>query len=170
MSDVSAPASTAPVLIAGEWRQSIATASFQAENPALGETLAESYPVSSWDEALEALAAGAAAAAILERTPGAEIALFLEAYAAEIEARRDALAECAHTETGLPVTPRLKNVELPRTMDQLRQAAAAVRAETWRRPIHDEAKNIHSMFAPLAGPVIIMGPNNFPFAFNSVAG
>ncbi|MBV8675310.1 MAG: aldehyde dehydrogenase family protein, partial [Acidobacteriaceae bacterium] len=25
-------------------------------------------------------------------------------------------------------------------------------------------------FAPLGGPVIVMGPNNFPFAFNSVAG
>jgi 2,5-dioxopentanoate dehydrogenase len=84
--------------------------------------------------------------------------------------RADTLAECAHTETGLPVTPRLRNVELPRTTDQLRQAAAAARAETWRRPIHDEARNIHSIFAPLGGPVIVMGPNNFPFAFNSVAG
>ena len=170
MNDVLAPALTAPVLVAGQWRQSNAAASFQAENPALGEALPESYPVSSWEEVLEAVEAGAAAAEILDRTPGEEIAAFLEAYAAEIEARADALAECAHKETGLPVAPRLRNVELPRTTDQLRQAAAAARGETWRRPIHDEAKNIQSIFAPLGGPVIVMGPNNFPFAFNSIAG
>ena len=159
-----------PVWIAGEWRQSMSMRSFQAENPALGETLPEVYPVSSWDEALEALEAGAAAAEILESTSGEQIAAFLEAYASEIEANADALAAQAHAETGLPVAPRLRNVELPRTTDQLRQAAAAVRDETWRRPIHDEARNIHSVFAPLGGPVIVMGPNNFPFAFNSISG
>ncbi|HZD47678.1 MAG TPA: aldehyde dehydrogenase family protein, partial [Silvibacterium sp.] len=72
--------------------------------------------------------------------------------------------------TGLAAAPRLRNVELPRTVDQLGQAAAAARGETWRRPIRDDARNIHSMFAPLGGPVIVMGPNNFPFAFNSISG
>ena len=166
---VSAPV-FAPVWIAGEWRQSRSTGSFRAENPALGEPLPESYPISSWDDALEALEAGAAAAEILEAASGEQIAAFLEAYAEEIEARGDALAEIAHAETGLPVAPRLRNVELPRTTDQLRQAAAAARGETWRRPIHDDARNIHSMLAPLGGPVIVMGPNNFPFAFNSISG
>ena len=170
VSEASVAVAAAPVWIAGEWRQSKATGSFAAENPALGEALAETYPVSSWDEVLEALEAGAAAAEILERTSGARIAAFLEAYASEIEAIADALAEQAHLETGLPVAPRLKNVELPRTTDQLRQAAVVVRDETWRRPIHDEARNIHSIFAPLGGPVVVMGPNNFPFAFNSISG
>ena len=165
MSEVSAP-----VWIAGKWRQSKSTGSFQAENPALGAPLPETYPVSSWDEALEALEAGAAAADILQSTSGAKIAAFLEAYASEIEANSDALAERANLETGLPVAPRLRNVELPRTADQLRQAAAAARDETWRRPIHDEARNIHSVFAPLGGAVVVMGPNNFPFAFNSISG
>ena len=160
----------APVWIGGQWRQSRSTGSFRGENPALGETLPAAYPVSSWDDALEALKAGAAAAAILEKTSGEQVAAFLDAYADEIETRGDVLAECAHAETGLPVAPRLRNVELPRTTDQLRQAAGAARGETWRRPIHDEARNIHSMFAPLGGPVIVMGPNNFPFAFNSISG
>ena len=48
MNDVLAPALTAPVLVAGQWRHSNAAASFQAENPTLGEALPESYPVSSW--------------------------------------------------------------------------------------------------------------------------
>ena len=161
---------SAPVWIAGKWRQSRSTGSFQAENPALGAALPEKYPVSSWDEALEALEAGGAAAEILESTSGVQIAAFLEAYAQEIEATADALAAQANVETGLPVAPRLRNVELPRTVDQLRQAAEAARDETWRRPIHDAARNIHSMFAPLGGPVIVMGPNNFPFAFNSISG
>ena len=26
------------------------------------------------------------------------------------------------------------------------------------------------MYGPLGGPVVVLGPNNFPFAFNSVAG
>jgi alpha-ketoglutaric semialdehyde dehydrogenase len=161
---------SAPVWIAGKWRQSESTGSFQAENPALGAPLPETYPVSAWDEVVEALEAGAAAAEILKSTSGTQIAAFLDAYAIEIEANADGLAERANLETALPVAPRLRNVELPRTADQLRQAAAAVRDETWRRPIHDEARNIHSMFAPLGGPVVVMGPNNFPFAFNSISG
>jgi len=158
------------VWIAGKWQQSKSTGSFQAENPALGAALSEKYPLSSWDEIGEALEAGAAAAEILTSTNGERIASFLEAYASEIEASADALAERANLETGLPVAPRLRNVELPRTTDQLRQAAAAALDETWRRPIHDEARNIHSIFAPLGGPVVVMGPNNFPFAFNSISG
>jgi 2,5-dioxopentanoate dehydrogenase len=161
---------SAPVWIAGKWRQSRWTGSFQAENPALGEALPEVYPISSWEDVAEALEAGAAAAEVLEATSGAKIASFLEAYAEEIEERGDTLAKCAHAETGLPVTPRLRNVELPRTADQLRQAAAAARDETWRRPVHDVPRNIHSMFGPIGGPVVVMGPNNFPFAFNSISG
>ena len=74
MSEVSAP-----VWIAGKWRQSKSTGSFQAENPALGAPLPETYPVSSWDEALEALEAGAAAADILQSTSGANTEWILRA-------------------------------------------------------------------------------------------
>src|SRR5208283_5364215 len=63
-----------------------------------------------------------------------------------------------------------KDIELPRTTDQLRQAARAVRDGGWQRPIRDEAGKIYSIYAPLGGPVVVMGPNNFPFAFNSAAG
>jgi len=161
---------SAPVWIAGKWRQSTSTEYFHSENPALGEPLPEGYPISDWEEVHECIQAGAAAAEILETTPGEQISAFFEAYAREIEASSDALVRCANAETGLPISPRLRDVELPRTTDQLRQAAKAVRDETWRRPVHDEARNIHSIFAPLGGPIVVMGPNNFPFAFNSIAG
>lgn len=161
---------TVPVLVAGEWRASRSTGTFQADNPTLGQPLPEQYPVSSREEVLEVIEAGSAAAEVLRTVPGEKIAAFLEAFAAGIEARAEELVEVAHAESGLPKSPRLKDVELPRTTDQLRQAAKAAREGTWRRPIRDDARKIYSVFAPLGGPVVVMGPNNFPFAFNSAAG
>src|SRR5690606_7434534 len=76
----------------------------------------------------------------------------------------------ANIETGLPRKPRLQDVELPRTTNQLRQAARATRDQSWRRPTIDTATNIRSIHGPLGGPVIVFGPNNFPFAYNGIAG
>ena len=162
--------SFAPVLIAGCWRESRSVGSFHVDNPTLGESIPIAYPVSSREEVLEALEAGAEAAEALRTTDPAAIAEFLERFAALIEANAGELVELAHSESGLPRSPRLKDVELPRTTGQLRQAAAAARDGSWRRPIHDSAANIHSVMAPLGGPVVVMGPNNFPFAFNSASG
>ena len=160
----------APVYVDGEWRRSDSIGTLQADNPSLGEPLPERFPISSREEVLTAICAGSEAAeALLTADPGM-IAQFLEAYAAGIEAHADELVEQAHAETGLAKSPRLKSVELPRTTDQLRQAATAAREGSWRRPIRDEARKIYSQFAPLGGPVVVIGPNNFPFAFNSISG
>src|SRR4029079_4912395 len=97
------------------------------------------------------------------------IADFLDTYAVLIEQNADSLCELAHQETALPIKPRLKDVELPRTANQLRQAAAAARDGSWSMPTIDTKLNIRSRFAAI-GPVIVFGPNNFPFAFNSAAG
>src|SRR5690606_22102010 len=75
-----------------------------------------------------------------------------------------------HRETGLPVEPRLRNAELPRTTGQLRQAAKAARDGSWRRPTIDTAAGIRSIHAPLGGPVVVFGPNNLPYAFNGISG
>ena len=159
-----------PVLVAGNWRQSKATGNFQALNPSTGEATRGRYPVSSREDVLEALRAGADAAEALRTTAPTAIAAFLEDFADSIEAHRDDLVAIANAETGLPKSPRLNDVELPRTTEQMRQAARAAREGSWRRPVRDEAKKIYSCFSPLGGPVIVMGPNNFPFAFNSAAG
>src|SRR6185369_9777011 len=98
------------------------------------------------------------------------IAAFLDDYAARIEHAADALVEMANAESALPVTPRLRSVEMPRTVNQLKQGAAAARARSWCHATIDTAANIRSMYGPLGGPVVVFGPNNFPFAFNSVAG
>jgi NADP-dependent aldehyde dehydrogenase len=157
------------VLIAGEWRESQATGFFQAENPQTKETLDGEYPTSSWADCDAALDAALAAFAELRSVPGAQIADFLEAFATRIEERSSELCDIASKETALPVEPRLASGELPRTTGQLRQAARAARSENWRMPVIDSAANIRSCYAPV-GPVVVFGPNNFPFAFGSISG
>lgn len=157
------------VLIGGEWRHAQSTATFQASNPATGEALPESYPVSAWADCDAALAAARDAADALQRTPPEQIAEFLNRFAERVDARKDELAQQAHIESGLPKSPRLADVELPRTTDQLRQAAAAVTEGSWAVPTIDTKLNIRSCFASI-GPVVVFGPNNFPFAFSGIAG
>jgi NADP-dependent aldehyde dehydrogenase len=158
-----------PVLIAGQWRAAKAGGSFRAENPATGEMLPDEFPVSAWADCDAALGAAAEAAGILRASLPEPVAKFLTRFAERIEARKAELVEIAHTETGLPKAPRLADVELPRTSGQLRQAAAAALDGSWAMPVIDAKLNIRSRLEPI-GPVWVFGPNNFPFAFNSVAG
>jgi alpha-ketoglutaric semialdehyde dehydrogenase len=160
-----------PVLINGEWRKSQdSTGAFNTTNPATKSALPDSYPVSTKDEVIEALEAGKKAADELRNIPPEKIAEFLETFADNIEKRTDELVNLTNLETALPKEPRLKSVELPRTTNQLRQAAAAARDRSWCMAVIDTKSNIHSKFGPLGSPVVVMGPNNFPFAFNSAAG
>jgi len=158
-----------PVLIAGKWRDSEKTGTFQAANPTTGEFLPAHYPVSSWADCEAALNSAHAAFLEMLQMPGEKIASFLEAFAVKIEERADALVELAHLETALPKTPRLAGAELPRTTGQLRQAAAAARSGSWKNPVIDTTNNIRACFGPI-GPVVVFGPNNFPFAFGSASG
>jgi NADP-dependent aldehyde dehydrogenase len=157
------------VLIAGEWRDAHSAKTFRADNPATKEPLADEYPVSSWDDCDAALEAAATAAVSLRSLTGENIASFLEAYADRIEQRKDELVETAHAETALPKTPRLADVELPRTTGQLRQAAAAARDGSWANATIDTKSGIRSCLEAI-GPVCVFGRNNFPFAFGSISG
>ena len=160
-----------PVLINGQWQDAHAPEGiFHAVNPSTGEPLPDSYPVSSFADVEAAFDAAHRAMVDLRGFTPDALALFLESYADNIEARREQLVEMAYLETGLPKEPRLNTVELPRATNQLRQAAAAARNRGWCHATIDTKANIRSMFAPLAGPVVVFGPNNFPFAFNGVAG
>jgi NADP-dependent aldehyde dehydrogenase len=125
--------------------------------------------VSGWEDCERALDAAALAAIAMEQVSGEQLGAFLDGYAAAIEANAEALVEMAHRETGLAKLPRLAAVELPRTTGQLRQAAIAAREESWRRPVLDTQRNIRSYRRAL-GPVLVIGPNNFPFAFNGISG
>jgi NADP-dependent aldehyde dehydrogenase len=105
----------------------------------------------------------------LRQTPPEQIAAFLTRYADRVEARKNELVESAHAETALAKSPRLADVELPRTTGQLRLAAAAALEGSWALAAIDTKLNIRSLLAPI-GPVLVFGPNNFPFAYNGVAG
>jgi len=157
------------VLMDGAWRAADAESEFFAENPNTRKKIDRAFPVSRWSDCDRALSAAVKAARELEKIPPEKIAAFLENYAAGLDASAQQLAEAAHEETALPIAPRLKDVELPRTSDQLRQAARAAREGSWRQPIIDAQRNIRSCRAPI-GPVFVIGPNNFPFAFNGIAG
>ena len=160
-----------PVLVNGTWRAATATETFRATDPRTGESLPDVYPVSGWADVDAALSSAAAAATTLRSMPDRadRIARFLDAYAAGIESAADPLAATAAAETGLAVAPRLREVELPRTVNQLRQAAAAARDGSWARPTIDTVAGLRSCLAPI-GPTLVIGPNNFPFAYNGVAG
>lgn len=159
----------ADVLIAGTWQQSRSNKYFQSHNPSENQPLDVPFPISDWAECELVLDAASEAARELRHLPRQKIADFLNAYADLLDNNREALAEVANLESGLPVKPRLADVELPRTSGQLRQAAAAVLSGSWAIPTIDTKANIRSCLEPI-GPVVVFGPNNFPFAFNSVAG
>ena len=161
--------SSHPVLIDGQWRPSVGQQTFQAVNPRTRELLPGVFPVSPWSEIEQAIHAAHRAFVATAGWPGERFARFLDQYAQLIDAHAAELVAAAHAETALPVEPRLAKAELPRTSNQLRQAASAAREGTWKRPILDTQANIRSAFGPL-GPVVVFGPNNFPFAFNGIAG
>lgn len=160
------------ILIDGSWQPaSNPTGTFHAHAPARKAVLTDrAFPISSWQDLDAMLNAGQRAAQVMAQQSATQIADFLERYADAIEARADALVEAAHRETGLPTEPRLRLVELPRTTLQLRQAANAARDGSWRRPTLDTKASIRSMLQPMNGPVVVFGPNNFPFAFNGISG
>ncbi|MBN1818541.1 MAG: aldehyde dehydrogenase (NADP(+)) [Sedimentisphaerales bacterium] len=159
------------VLIAGKWRESQNPVDhFNAVDPAKKQKLPEIYPVSGTNEVVEAIEAGKKAAVELRNIPRENFALFLESFADRIDANADELVVIANLETALPKEPRLRNGELPRTTDQLRKAAKAARELNWCHATIDSPINIRSKMGPLDGPVAVFGPNNFPFAFNSIAG
>src|SRR4051794_18233445 len=111
-----------PVLIGGQWLASTASQTFQAVNPSTRAALPEVYPVSPWEEIERAVEAAAEAARLIQNWPGERFARFLERYAERLEARKAELVARAHLETGLPAEGRLAGAELPRTINQLRQA------------------------------------------------
>lgn len=140
-----------------------------ASNPHTDELIADAYPVATSADIDAMLDAGLEAATTLRSVGTETISAFLEADAEAIDAAKEELAALASNDTGLAVTPRLAVVEIPRTTGQLRQAAAA-RCGDWQQPVIDTANNLRSQLEPLGKPILVIGPNNCPFAFNGISG
>jgi len=161
----------AKVLVGGTWRAADApVGTFRAEDPTRAEPIGPEFPVSGPADVEAALAAATAVAGEFAATEPARIADFLERYAAAIEGDAETLVALAAGETALAAEPRLRSVELPRATGQLRQAARAVREYSWSDPVIDTPSGLRAHRAPLGKPVLVFGPNNFPFAFNAIAG
>lgn len=160
-----------PVLIGGTFRAAKnPRGTFSAREPRRRAELPERYPVSSFEDVEAALSAARDCVTTLGRAAPESIARFLESYAEKIEEHAGALVEIASRETGLPPDPRLQRVELPRTTQQLRFGAEAVRDGTWMNATIDTNANLRSAYGPLGGAVVVFGPNNFPLAFNAISG
>lgn len=104
-------------------------------------------------------------------------AAFLEAIAAELEARVDAITDMAMAETGLP-EPRIRSVELPRTANQMRLFADHIRKGDFLDMRHDPAMpdrqpmprpDLRLVQRPI-GPIAVFGASNFPLAFSTAGG
>ena len=122
---------TQKVLIGGSWRDSDATGTFHAINPGTGEALGHVYPVCSRSTSKRLCRRGADAATALENIDREQIARSWTGMPIASTTPPPALAAMASLETALPVSPRLADVELPRTTNQLRRAAAACRDGGW---------------------------------------
>lgn len=157
------------VLISGRWRPATAAETFQSTNPATGELLPDIYPKSEWVDLDAALEAAVTAFNELQLLPRSLLAAFLSNYADAIEQRAEEIVAAAAAETALPAEPRLRSIELPRTTNQLRKAASVCLKSDWRMPTIDVENNLRSLLEPL-GPVLTIGPNNFPLAFNAISG
>jgi len=160
-----------PVLLAGAWRPASGIRGmFHALDPVTGDEIPGDYPISGGSDVEAAVRAGREAALEMMNLSPGDAAAFLEDFASGIERQAGEIAAMANRETGLLLEPRLLSVELPRTVDQLRQAAACARERSWCRATIDTKADIRSKLGPLGGPVAVFGPNNFPLAYNAVAG
>ena len=158
-----------PVLINGQWRPAEAVDSFKAFNPTTGKECSAAWPISGSRDIDAVLSAASSAAVELRSIPDVQRAMFLEHYVSRLKHRTHDLVAAAHEETGLPISPRLIDVEIPRMLDQLMQAAQAIREGTWRMAMIDTSKNIRSAAFGL-GPVLVFPPANFPFAYGCLTG
>ncbi|MEM7806777.1 MAG: aldehyde dehydrogenase family protein [Planctomycetota bacterium] len=157
------------ILVGGAWRDADASDTFQPVNPATGDVIGPTFPVSRWSDVDAALAAAEEAFEQMDGGDPETFAGFLDAYADGIDANADDLADIASQETALPAPTRLKSVEIPRTSNQLRLSAAAARDGGWALPTIDKEQGVRSMHCAI-GPVAVFGPNNFPFAYNGICG
>ncbi len=159
-----------PVLIGGNWQQANFSETFQAYNPATGGKLPELYPISDWKDLIRALEESHKVTLDLAGTSPETRARFIKLYADLLEKNKDRITSQTHLETALPLKSRLRSNEFSRMINQLRQAALAVEERSWCQATIDTKLNLRSKYGPLGGTVVIFSPNNFPLAFNSVAG
>lgn len=112
---------------------------------------------------------------VYSQVGGSRRAALLESIAGELETDRPRLVAAARAESHLPEA-RLQG-ELSRTISQLRMFAALIGEGSWVEATIDTPDmapapgrpDLRKMLMP-AGPVVIFGASNFPFAFSTAGG
>ena len=159
----------------GSQRGETGGAAIYAINPATGERVDPVYHSASAAEVDQTVQLASQAFPVYAALSGKEKGALLRGIADGLDAIQQQLADRAHLETALPM-PRLLG-EVTRTTGQLRVFASLVEEGSWVEARIDSAMpdrkplprpNLRSMLRPL-GPVVVIGPSNFPLAF-SVAG
>lgn len=149
--------------------------SFQAINPATGESLEPVFQGASSEEVDQVTQLAEAAFASFRKTSGKERAAFLRSIGEAIVALGDELVQRAVAETGLP-SGRIE-MERGRTVGQLNLFASLLEEGSWVNARIDTAlpdrqpmprPDLRTMLRPI-GPVVVFCASNFPLAF-SVAG
>lgn len=148
---------------------------FQAVNPATGETLAPLFCEGTARDVDRAVLAAARDFEAFRNAPAERRVALLETVGEELLALGDELLDRAGAETGLP-RPRLEGERL-RTVNQLRLFAQVLRSGDYRgiridpgdpARVPQPKPDLRLRYIPL-GPVAVFGASNFPLAF-SVAG
>lgn len=172
---VADPLVTGANLVAGAERRPEGAATYTAVDPRSGAAGDVAFAEAGPQDVRDAAEAAAAAMTAVAGQPFERTAELLEAVAARLEARGDAIVATAEGETGLD-RGRLTG-ELARTAAQLRMFAAHVATGEHLEAIVDRPDpsrvpprtDLRRMLVPL-GPVAVFGASNFPLAFGVAGG
>ena len=98
-------------------------------------------------------------------------AALLERVIELFEERKESWTQAIHEESGLPLAPRLREIEWNGMIGQLRGAIGLLRSGDWRRVLQDQnqAGTFFRWNVPI-GPSVILPPNNFPLRFGGSSG
>lgn len=152
---------TAAMFIDGTWCAAASGATFEATNPATGRVIAN-VPKGSREDAGRAIAAALSARRGWQRASAFERAAALERVAANIEARRDQLAEALTLDQGKPLQAEAYG-EVEELLVYFRMAAAdATRLDGLMPPSVDPNKRVLVYRVPM-GVVGIVTPWNWPY-------
>ena len=152
---------TVAMFIDGEWCAAASGTTFEATNPATGEVIAI-VPKGGREDARRAIAAAFAARSGWQRRSAFDRAATLERVAANIEARRDALAQALTLDQGKPLLAEAYG-EVDELLVYFRMAAAdATRLDGLMPPSIDPNKRVLVYRVPV-GVVGVITPWNWPY-------
>lgn len=150
--------------------------SFRTFNPELNKENEWLFYEASDDEIQEATKLAADAFKSFRNSSSHERALFLKSIADEMNGISHSLIQTYCSETGLPASRA--EIELIRTIFQIRTFAQLLSNEEWRAPSIDRAirnrlpvpkPDLRKHLIPI-GPIAVFGSSNFPFAYSTAGG